>query len=857
MPSDNDNDNKSKNEKTIEDTIESLKIQNQLLQEQKALATSLSEQIEINRQLRLNELDLAEKQLENAIEQLAILRAIRQTTGKLNKDQKEQEKQHLKAKKDNEEILKIKGEQNAAIEGFSRKLGLVVTEYTRIGTQAETLLGHSFNLVISGAKFSDGLKQAAVGMKNLLKPSNLLRDGLDNIVQQTMEVAKAQDRAVSSFNRLTGTTGEYADIITDAATNNRDFGIGMAEAGDAAGALYTNMSSFSDINKETAKSIVNTTVQLDALGVSADITAKNMEIATQSLGMSAKQAEALQKELYNTSTALGLPAAALSEGFASAAPELAKHGTKMVDVIKGLGKASKSTGLSIDKLVSITAKFDTFQGAADAAGKLNAVLGGDLLNSMDLLMATEEERVKLLQDTINNSGKAWHEMNRFEKQAVANAAGITDMDEAARLFNPRMIGMNKEQKTAAERARAVTTVTKQMEAVFASLAVVVTPLLEGLKWFLDLLIKINKITVFTAGGIKVGLTTAIIGVVAAGYAMIKMFRGLSKLMNKEKDTPKKLGKSLGDGFKKGAKGLSQGISSIGRGIRTFFTAVAQGIATGLTTIAGGVASALGILTGALVSLGVALANPYVAAGLAVFSLTLLAAGAAALMLGAGIGLAALGMSKFVASFKGIDPAALLAFGASMGIIVLAFAALTYSAPAAILAAAALAVSFALLSFSMSSVGESAKAMAEFNKTLIQLNFDPITKGYERVSELIEEIVDNVNNLSGAKGLVFTTMMVASTIGNAVGKTTPNTTGATGVERMTSAAETNAVTKVEIVSVKTDQAQQNVPQNNQVTGEVTLDGQKVGEILIKSKGMNSLTNFVNKQIKLSVKEGSLA
>lgn len=839
------------------ESVESLERQMDLLEQQVDVSQNISDLVQINEEARKKELRLEQLKLENTQKQLDVLLKVRATKGELEKKEKERLDELLAQKKEQQKILENLEEQNKAIDGFSSKLTNAFSRYTLITGQAETLLGHSFKLAMSGASFSEGLGKALDNIRKMATPTNIIVTGLDTVVQATMMVAKAQDEAVSSFNKLTGATGEYTDIITDAATSNRNFGIGMVEAGQAAGALYTNMSSFSDINKETAKSIVNTTVQLDALGVSADITAKNMEIATQSLGMSAKQAEALQKELYNTSTALGLPAAALSEGFASAAPQLAKHGGKMKDVIIGLGKASKSTGLSIDKLVSITAKFDTFQGAADAAGKLNAVLGGDLLNSMDLLMATEEERVKLLQDTIDNSGKAWHEMNRFEKQAVASAAGISDMDEAARLFNPRMIGMNKEQKTAAERAKAVTTVTKQLEAVFASLAVVITPLLEGLKWFLDGLIKINKITVLTAGGIKVGLTTAIIGVTAAVYAMIKVFGGFSKLMNKEKDTPKKLGESIGDGFKKGAKGLSQGISSIGRGIGTFFTAVAQGIATGLTTIATGVASALTILTGALVGLGTALAAPQVVIGLAVFSALLLAIGGAAWMIGEGIGAAAEGMAKFIASFKGIDPVALLAFGASMGIITLAFASFVYTAPAAILSAGLLAVSFGLLAFSMSSVGESAKAMADFNKTLIQLNFDPITTGYERVSELIEEIVENVNKLSGTKGLIFTTMMVASTMGNAVAKTTPNTTGATGVERMTSAAETNAVTKVEIVSVKTDQVQQNVPQNNQVTGEVTLDGQKVGEILIKSKGMNSLTNFVNKQIKLSVKEGSLA
>ena len=40
------------------------------------------------------------------------------------------------------------------------------------------------------------------------------------------------------------------------------------------------------------------------------------------------------------------------------------------------------------KDVEETNKFDTFEGAADQAGKLNAALGGNFVNAMDLMMAT-------------------------------------------------------------------------------------------------------------------------------------------------------------------------------------------------------------------------------------------------------------------------------------------------------------------------------------------------------------------------------------------------------------------------------------------------------------------------------------
>ena len=89
----------------------------------------------------------------------------------------------------------------------------------------------------------------------------------------------------------------------------------------------------------------------------------------------------------------------------------------------------------MNTLMSITKQFDTFEGAAQSAGKLNAILGGGVVNSMDLLNATEEERVRLLIQSMALSGKNYESLNRFEKQAIASAAGIQDMTEANKLFS--------------------------------------------------------------------------------------------------------------------------------------------------------------------------------------------------------------------------------------------------------------------------------------------------------------------------------------------------------------------------------------------------------------------------------------
>jgi hypothetical protein len=95
------------------------------------------------------------------------------------------------------------------------------------------------------------------------------------------------------------------------------------------------------------------------------------------------------------------------------------------------------------KLLAMTEKFDTFEGAAQSAGQLNAMLGGPLLNSVQLLTATESERVDLIRNAVNATGRSFESMNRFEKQAIAQAAGIGDVADAVRLFGTEQAALDE------------------------------------------------------------------------------------------------------------------------------------------------------------------------------------------------------------------------------------------------------------------------------------------------------------------------------------------------------------------------------------------------------------------------------
>ena len=284
--------------------------------------------------------------------------------------------------------------------------------------------------------------------------------------------------------------------------------------------LHNEVSIFNQLSSDQQTALTETTARMEALGVSTSVSAKQFDNMIQGMGMSAEVANDASMELVSLGDNIGVAADVISKDFNAAAGELAKYGADAIDVFKGMAAAAKATGIEMSSLMNVTKQYDTFEGAATAAGKLNAILGGGVLNSMDMLNATEEERVRLLVQSISLSGKNYESLNKFEKQAIASAAGISDMTEANKLFSMSLSAyddmQNKSSEASAEaakleeRAQAATTFGEKLKAIGQSFAVAFLPVLEFAHGFANIILELNDMT----GGMFIPTMVGLIGVIA-------------------------------------------------------------------------------------------------------------------------------------------------------------------------------------------------------------------------------------------------------------------------------------------------------------------------------------------------------
>ena len=460
---------------------------------------------------------------------------------------------------------------------------------------------------------SKQLGDARVTITNILSPMNIMASLGSKIFESTVGMAIAQDSALANLNKSVGAMGQFNDAANEAFLASREFGVGYAEAAGAVQALHSSMADFTELSETAQKELTNFTAQMSQLGIESSTTAASLNIATKSLGLGVGEAQNMQKELFATAQAIGVAPKQLAEGFVSASPQLAAHGDKMIEVFKEMAGAAKATGIEMSALLQIAGQFDTFEGAAQAAGNLNAILGGDLLNSVELLAASEEERIRMLIQSIQLSGKIWESMNKFERQAIASAAGITDMNIANQMFNQSLSAYDSQvtkskqsaisQKKMNEAMKEFADIGQKVKAAVMSLAVSIRPLIELMR----LVLEGFALAASAATALDESIVPVIVGLFALGAAIYFGWRMIQMW--------------------KAAVVVATAVQGAASG-------TAAAAATASATAIGVQSAAMATATPVFLAFGAA--SGAASAGVGMFALAILAIGAAIALAGAGI-----------------------------------------------------------------------------------------------------------------------------------------------------------------------------------------------------------------------------
>ena len=330
------------------------------------------------------------------------------------------------------------------------------------GDNKTGLVGGMFEFAASMKSAEGGLGTFGKSFFKVFNFTTFATAMVNNFIESTVGMVKSFDEAAASFAAATGTGDQFTGTLLEMRQEGNALGVTFENSSKALQSLIENQVGFLGSSKETQKQIATQVALMERIGISTDTSAEMMNVFTINMGKSQQSAIQMTKALASMGSVLGNSQKFL-QSFEESLKDLAVYGDGAVEVFSNMAAAARAAGVEVGTLTSLAAKFDTFGEAAEAAGKLNALLGSQI-SSTQMLLMTEDQRIETLIQQVQVSGESFAQMDRFKQKAIAAAAGITDMNEAQRIFGMNMKEYNKYQKQMERQAKIQDNFNKAIEA---------------------------------------------------------------------------------------------------------------------------------------------------------------------------------------------------------------------------------------------------------------------------------------------------------------------------------------------------------------------------------------------------------
>jgi len=270
-----------------------------------------------------------------------------------------------------------------------------------LGNLKPELLEQNLNLFKG---LGTGATELTEGMLGLVAASKALKADLNALTDPFFAVGQQAKEAAIQFNAATGFGGEFDDAIFSLRESLKGFPVDAQDVTQATQQLSKGFSDFTLGGISPAEErIAKTVTILGKLGASIEDQTTIVQGLRKGFSQSDAQINMSLKEFEALADTLNVDLGTVMSNFAAQIPLFGAFGDNAVSTFRRLQAQSKGTGLELNKLVGISEKFTTFEGAAGTIGQLNQLLGDTGLLPTDLVAAALEdpaEAVSLLQDAL-------------------------------------------------------------------------------------------------------------------------------------------------------------------------------------------------------------------------------------------------------------------------------------------------------------------------------------------------------------------------------------------------------------------------------------------------------------------------
>ena len=550
----------------------------------------------------------------------AKIKALKAEQLQIQKDINEAQGRDLVAEQGKLDLLK----QEIDAKEESLTLSKELEHSTKLAAEALTGIGDSWKKSATGAFLSkmsaDGfgaaLKDVGKSLKENFKLENLAGSVIMAFIQQTMKSVSAMDNAHSSFAKVMGTGDDYNDTITAVYDTTDQYGVTADEASAATQALAADMAGFGKMSDTAQRQLGSFNAILGELGVSGGDGAAMLQRMDKQMGLSADESVQMGADLHAVAGVLGTSFSKVVGDFNAVMGDLAVYGKEAPVIFKKMAGAANKLGISVDSLVGSMSSLNSIQGSMRRAGDLNMILEGQFIDSNELMNASLEDKLKLQLAGIKASGKTFESMGMMDRELLAEALQLKNVGELQQVMTTNLgeLGDAMEKAGSAtgsldklnENAEEGQSNTDRWAKAMANFGKAFAPVLEGLTSVITWISKLmeNEFFVWLLGGL------AVLYFAGRGFLALKStVAGVRDAFSSTKapmEEGAKVGKSFGETIREVGSAASENVKGI-LALGAAFIMIGIGVFIAAYGVAELVRSFAGFSAGEILAISLALA----------------------------------------------------------------------------------------------------------------------------------------------------------------------------------------------------------------------------------------------------------
>ena len=370
-----------------------------------------------------------------------------------------------------------------------------------------------------------GLAAVTRSLNQTLSAGNILGSTVMKIQEMTIKTIVEVDKSEVALMRATGASQEFANNLDRAFKDDaiKQMAGSYSELSQLQSTLFAQVKSFHKAGPEMVQSLTRLGMAAKRSGVDFSDFARVIDKSTRVIGVNGPQ---MMAQLINSAKNMGETPTKVVKDFIGNLNTLAQYsGPAAIQVFRELSAISKQTGINMGQLVSVAQQFDTFDSAAQSVGHLNAIMGGAYFNTLQLLNAEEGQRLMILRQGFDAMNRTWESLGRFEKKAIAAAAGFKELGvaaaffkgdmEAVRVYQDKQAQVADGQRRLIELAPTLVTMTEKISRAMMMFGDAAKPLLPYFQGFVNILTRFNPIVVLLVASVtKLGFSLAAMGMKA-------------------------------------------------------------------------------------------------------------------------------------------------------------------------------------------------------------------------------------------------------------------------------------------------------------------------------------------------------